>query len=357
MSERLPVLAPPATRPHVSVARLSAYWYVACEARELRKAPIERVILGIPMVLFRGADGPAALVNRCSHRNVPMDEGKVVAGTLECPYHGWRYSGAGECVAVPGLCDEPRSKGRDAVAYPTREQDGMVWVWPDVDKAPDCEPPTIAGTGDPAYATVRAQMDFPGSIHAVAENALDVPHTAFLHGGLFRTAEKTNEITCKVRREENMAVCQYMGEPAPTGLIGRLLAPQGGIVEHYDRFILPSITEVEYKLGTAHVLATQALTPVGDFMTRMYAVLNFKLPYIPHWLVKLVVTPVAFRILRQDAVMLKKQTDNVLRFGGERYTSTDIDVLGPHIWHLLKMAERGESRASDRAEREVRMKT
>jgi hypothetical protein len=41
--------------------------------------------------------------------------------------------------------------------------------------------------------------------------------------------------------------------------------------------------------------------------------------------------------------MLKAQTDNLRRFGGEQYVSTEIDVLGPHIWRLLRQAERGES--------------
>jgi hypothetical protein len=39
---------------------------------------------------------------------------------------------------------------------------------------------------------------------------------------------------------------------------------------------------------------------------------------------------------------LAKQSANVQRFGGEQYLSTELDFLGPHIWRLLKQAERGE---------------
>ena len=42
-------------------------------------------------------------------------------------------------------------------------------------------------------------------------------------------------------------------------------------------------------------------------------------------------------------VVLKKQTENIARFGGERFVSTEVDVLGPHILRLLRAAERGKA--------------
>ncbi len=352
-----PVLVPPPTKRHLSVARLSPYWYVACTSKQLRDKPVASRVLGIPLVLFRTAAGPVALLDRCPHRNVKLSPGKVVDDTLQCPYHGWRFGEGGRCVAVPGLVGDAESRGRDAPSYPTRELHGHVWVWAEPAVEPDHDPVSLAAPG-PGFATVRAEMMFPGSVHAVAENALDVPHTAFLHGGLFRTAEKKNTITCRVTRSRDKVVAQYIGEPRPPGLIGRLLAPGGGEVEHYDRFLLPSLTQVEYRLSDkAHVLAWQALTPISDFETKMFAVLHFKIPLVPAWLLRAIVQPVAMWILRQDARILAQQTANVLEFGGERYTSTDIDLLGPHIWHLLKLAERGELSDGEPVVRETQMRT
>ena len=34
--------------------------------------------------------------------------------------------------------------------------------------------------------------------------------------------------------------------------------------------------------------------------------------------------------------MLGEQTANIRRFGGERYTSTELDLLGNAIWRLLR---------------------
>jgi len=58
-----------------------------------------------------------------------------------------------------------------------------------------------------------------------------------------------------------------------------------------------------------------------------------------------VITPIAMRILRQDASILRLQAKAIQRFGGEDFTSTEIDVLGPHIWKLLAAASSGDTPA------------
>jgi hypothetical protein len=53
--------------------------------------------------------------------------------------------------------------------------------------------------------------------------------------------------------------------------------------------------------------------------------------------------------------MLRAQTDTVQRFGGEQYMSTELDLIGPHVWRLLKQAEAGERPSEETSvEREVR---
>ena len=47
------------------------------------------------------------------------------------------------------------------------------------------------------------------------------------------------------------------------------------------------------------------------------------------------------RILRQDARILERQTEQVQRFGGEAFASTEIDVLGLRIKKLLREAAAG----------------
>src|SRR6202030_740767 len=70
-------------------------WYIAAEARELKRKPIGLELYGEKLVLFRDERGwPAALEDRCAHRNLELSQGKTVDGCVECQYHGWRYDRA-----------------------------------------------------------------------------------------------------------------------------------------------------------------------------------------------------------------------------------------------------------------------
>ncbi|MCA1691766.1 MAG: aromatic ring-hydroxylating dioxygenase subunit alpha, partial [Actinobacteria bacterium] len=142
----------------------------------------------------------------------------------------------------------------------------------------------------------------------------------------------------------------------PEGIAGRILAPEGGIVSHVDRFLLPSIAQVEYRLGENHLIVTSAFTPVSDFVTDLHSAITFSLR-LPHALVRAVVTPIANRILGQDASILRHQSEAIRHFGGEQFSSTELDVLGQHIWKLLRQAERGEAAdGAPEAERRIRMR-
>jgi phenylpropionate dioxygenase-like ring-hydroxylating dioxygenase large terminal subunit len=259
-------------------------------------------------------------------------------------------------VEVPGLLRPGGDDARRAGVHAVDEREGIVWVWGEANVAPSGAPRSLAPPG-PGYSEVRRVVDFPGSLWATAENALDVPHTAFLHRGLFRGAGQRNDIDAVVTRDEWSATAQYHGEPRPGGLAARILAPGGGNVEHYDRFELPGVAIVDYRLGEdLHFRVLTLLTPLEDFRTRATAVIQFRLR-LPHWLVKVVLGPVAMRIFRQDAEILALQTATVARFGGERYISTEIDILGAQIRRLIeRAASEAEPKPSRDWERRIKLR-
>ncbi len=320
-----------------TVHRALPYWYIACASRELGRKPRKAVLWDTPLVLFRDEEGRAhCLLDRCPHRNVPLSEGKCVGSTIECPYHGWKFDGRGECVEIPALKTEPGAKSRRVPKFPCAESQGFVWVYTDTETEPNHDPFRFPELDNPAYSHIRYQADFEGTLHSNAENILDVPHTAYLHRGLFRGVTR-NALRTIVKRHADRAECQYLGEPRPTGLLGSILAPRGGEVVHYDRFILPSVAQVEYRLDRRHVYATSVLSPVSEFRTRMYAVVTVKIPsWIPF--LQQMVTPFALKVIAQDRVMLAKQLAAIRQFGGENYVYTDVDVLGSQISRLLKRA-------------------
>lgn len=335
---------------HFSVTRSYRQWYVACRSRELTARPKAVEILGLPIVLFRTPQGPAALLDRCAHRNVPLSLGRTVDGHIECAYHGWQFGADGVCAHVPALCGPQEGKARRVPSLPVREQQDLIWVYMEPGEGAGA-PPRLPCKGDPAYTHVDQNMDFSATLHATLENILDVPHTAFLHRGLFRTA-KRNAIRAIVRRQSDRVEAQYVGEPRPGGVLGKILAPGGGEIEHYDRFILPSVAQVEYRLGKSHLFINSILTPLDDFRTRMFATVSVRLPFGGS-VVREVLAPFAMKVLKQDAVILAEQTRLIRRFGGEQYVSTPVDVLGPHILRLLRQAERGDLPQTSEAHEET----
>jgi phenylpropionate dioxygenase-like ring-hydroxylating dioxygenase large terminal subunit len=341
------LLGPPATKARASVVRLDSHWFIAAMSGELRTKPLARTLMGIPLVLFRDGDGQAgALLDRCPHRNVPLSLGAVEQGQLQCAYHGWRFDRGGVCRFIPSLDGPSEGKARRTFGYPTIEQDGFIWVYatPTIDaELPESRPYKFPRMGERGYTTVAQSVHAECTMHAAIENALDVPHTAFLHKGLFRSRSRNIHITAVVKRTATTVEAEYVGEPRPPGLVARILSPSGGMVTHFDRFILPSIAQVEYSIGTEnHFLVTSAMTPVTDFFTKLYAVVSFR-SRIPGWLLKPFLKPLALKVFKQDAEILKRQTETIQRFGGEQFVSTEIDVLGGHIWRLLKAAERGDT--------------
>ncbi len=339
-----PGTAPPVPRVHKA-------WYVICTTAEIVAGakPLQRQLYGTPIAVWRSASGiPSAMVDRCPHRSVPLSTGTVQGEHLQCPYHGWDFDTAGRCQRVPTLIGEADKQGRAVAAYPIREQQGLVWIWGDPEVEPDTEPYTFPFADRDGYLTVRHQVRANGSLHSVAENALDVPHTAFLHRGLFRNdSGDPNRLTCVLVRTDAGVECEYQGEPRPEGIVAWVLSPSGGIVTHFDRFHMPCVVEVEYSLGEhSHIVNAAALTPVNDYETILYAVVAIR-TRIPRFLVRPLVQPLALRIFAQDAVILEQQTETLRTFGETQYVSTEVDLLGPHIYRLLHRAASGATEPSE----------
>jgi phenylpropionate dioxygenase-like ring-hydroxylating dioxygenase large terminal subunit len=339
---------------HRFIAHFRDDWYPVCRSRDLHGRPLSVMLFSTPIVLYRTGDtgAPAALLDRCPHRNVPLSLGRVRGARLQCAYHGWQFEADGQCAAVPGLVGDVRSRERGVASFPARESQGFVWVYGRENATPAVDPFLFPHVGERGYTSATDALDVRASLHATAENALDVPHTAFLHGGLFRNETRPRrEIEVIVRRFGDRVEAEYVGESRPPGVVAKLLAPRGGDVIHVDRFILPSIAQVEYRLGDSHLCISAALSPVEDYVTRLFVTFTFRLPF-PGALVKPILRPFALRVFGQDAGMLASQTQTIERFGEERYKFTEIDVLGAEIFDLLR---NGRAQGAPATERRLRM--
>ena len=325
-----------------STARVLDGWYAACRSDDLHERPIARAIFDVPLVLFRGAaDRASALLDRCAHRNSPLSLGAVdAAGHLACPYHGWRFDGTGACREVPGLIERDTETGRKVPSFATCEQDGFVWVWARADSEPVGAPLRIPRSDDPAYITVIREYDVECTLHAALENALDVPHTAFVHRGDFR-GKGAREIEAVRRRIPGGIEVEYIGEPP---LSGATHTPDGKpiVSEHWDRFFLPSLAQVEYKTSTGrHLINTLPHTPVSDFRTRFWLVSCWNVPPEKRAEMRPIIEKQLDTILGQDVEILRAQTRRIRELGGESFRSTPLDLMGPEMLRMLRQAELG----------------
>lgn len=178
-------------------------WYVAATSAELAAGEIlARTICEVPLALFRGLDGqPAALLDRCPHRLFPLSSGEVTEQGLRCGYHGLEFDTDGRCTDIPTQDEIPPNAC--VTAYPLRESNRLIWLWPG-------DPALAAQTPLPAFETGEgylAGLDFsflnespvwaaagPHLIEIEADymlavdNLLDLTHVAFVHAKTFDNA-------------------------------------------------------------------------------------------------------------------------------------------------------------------------
>jgi phenylpropionate dioxygenase-like ring-hydroxylating dioxygenase large terminal subunit len=351
------------------VMELKEHWYIAATAAELRSRPVSRTVLGERLVLFRQADGhPAALLDRCAHRNMALSHGQVREGCVECPYHGWRYRGDGLCVDIPSLRGGATTPPSIAVrAFPTVESDGFVWVYmgeTTADRRPgggpsarpaDGEPGAVGGRRsavtspfrfphyrEPGWTSFLMVTRFRAGAMACLENFLDCPHTVYVHQGWFRSRD-AKEVCARVTRGADRVEVEFFGERDAKSVISRLLFPSGQKLVHTDRFFMPATTRVDYSFGPdRHFIITSQCTPVSAGETMVYTVITFRFGRLGP-LVRLIFEPIARRIIRQDAEILAVQTEQLRQFGGPRFTFVETDLIGPHIWKLWQRALAGQS--------------
>src|SRR5262249_15321965 len=117
--------------------------------------------------------------------------------------------------------------------------------------------------------------------------------------------------------------------------------------DHWDRFFLPSIAQIEYGVpGWLRLVNTIVHLPLSPFRTRAWVVVRFQSRF-PATGVRGIVAAQGRRILRQGARVRARQTARTRRFGEAGYTSTDLEVIGPAIWRLLRQSERAEAGEED----------
>jgi phenylpropionate dioxygenase-like ring-hydroxylating dioxygenase large terminal subunit len=158
-------------------------WYVAAWPAEIEQEKIlARTICNEPIVFFRRADGtPAALEDRCCHRQMPLSHGWLEGETVRCGYHGLRFDAQGQCVECPMQDFIP--PGAAVRTFPIVEKYGWVWVWPgDSKKAdPSLVPAMFERNEHPEWTACGGTTYVKGHYELISDNLLDLTHETYIH--------------------------------------------------------------------------------------------------------------------------------------------------------------------------------
>ena len=153
------------------------HWYVVARSTEVQNRPVGIVLWQQAIVLYR-AGGIQALEDRCPHRQVKLSHGRVVNNQLECAYHGWRFDGIGNCVAVPYLASHQKLPNCQIRRYPVQERDGFIWLFPgDVASLHESsEPMAIPEWNHLNYIATVSTIEYRGHYSYLIENLMDMYH-------------------------------------------------------------------------------------------------------------------------------------------------------------------------------------
>jgi phenylpropionate dioxygenase-like ring-hydroxylating dioxygenase large terminal subunit len=171
---------------------LERVWFPVARAEDVGDdRPFAAELLGRRLVVYRSAGSAAVAVDRCPHRGGRLSNGRMADGSLECPYHGWRWDAAGSCTLVPS---QPGAHPAAALeAFPVVERFGLVWtrlVEPDAETADEqlARPPAIPETesrDEEWRAADGAWFEVGCGLRSITENFRDSSHFAFVHRETF----------------------------------------------------------------------------------------------------------------------------------------------------------------------------
>ncbi len=160
------------------------WYFVASRKTVVREGLIEKTWLGEEIVAWADDEGRICVADAfCPHLGSHMGPsvgGVVRDGCLVCPFHGFEFDTAGQCVATPNA---PPPKAARLKLYETREVLGMIFAWwgsggrPAQWRLPDEPPAGVEWTG-----LRSTTLRFRGHPQETTENSVDVEHLEYTHG-------------------------------------------------------------------------------------------------------------------------------------------------------------------------------
>lgn len=164
------------------------YWHPIAFSSELAVDQTMKVrLMGEDLVLARPKTGNPLLVQeRCPHRGASLLYGFIEGDTLRCPYHGWLYNRAGECIERPFESEKANRTHRKMIqSYSTHEIGGLIFAYMGPEESKPAFPNWDILVRKDGVRHFEVQDDLACNWFQVQENAVDVTHTFYTHSKYF----------------------------------------------------------------------------------------------------------------------------------------------------------------------------
>ena len=164
-------------------------WQPVANSADLKPGAVTGyTLLDTELVIARFPDGRLLAADvACPHKGARLSNGSIRDGELMCPYHGWRFDGAGACLSIPSLVGANADKLAlsHLRSYAVKERYGLVWVKLDPRVLANGQPhelPEVPEFEDPAWSRrMGPPTPFASGWRREVENYLDMTHFAFAH--------------------------------------------------------------------------------------------------------------------------------------------------------------------------------
>ena len=308
------------------------HWYPVAWSNELKAGGILRVVVWQQAIaIYRDYEEKVhGLEDACPHKGVALYKGAVHGNNLVCPYHGWEFSGDGQCMKIPYLPPEQKLPCAQAKSYPTLDKYGIIWVFPgEVAQAAQCQPPEIPEYSNPRLLAIPIPAHFKAHFSICNENTMDVFH-GFLHQDIQGWFDP---ILLNLQQTEEEIRADY--QVSYKGVLSKILGLSAQSNQVTTKNISIRYRYPHYNSSLEGVSSMYLMRlPVGSQETRSFSLLFLKLP-LPQWIItkfrpllsKFIWRFLLKKFLLQDIEMIESEQKNYLVNPQRKYVEINPAII------------------------------
>lgn len=252
-------------------------WYPIHYVKDLDKTkPTPFTLLNRKLVIWwdKNASTWRVFDDKCPHRLALLSEGRInEQGLIECPYHGWTFSGSGKCEFIPQQVEGTKaeeSKRAAVTSLPTTVCQGLLFTYPgNPENAPKVKVPIIEPLEDNSneWICIDTFRDLPYDALTLLENVLDSSHVSYTHHGTVGNRQNAASVELEIVQLGRQGFTGVWEEGPRKGTLGKqdtvFIAPN---------FMWHDLTSKQF----GRTLTVVYATPISKGKCRLFARFPFK---------------------------------------------------------------------------------